>query len=215
MIDHLVFATDDLERTTAQIGAEWGVVPTPGGAHVGHGTRNELVGIGGGAYLELIGPDLAQADHTGARPFGIDGRPGERLVAWCARPDADIGSAAAAARLQGHDIGPITSMSRARPDGVLLEWQLSMPPLSLERPDEPAVLPFVIDWQRSEHPTASLDHAVELVELQVHTPDPERGRAVIDAIGVDRRITVHRSPDVRHALFARLRTPAGDVTLSG
>jgi hypothetical protein len=215
MIDHLVFATDDLERTTAQISAEWGVTPTPGGAHVGRGTRNELVAIGGGSYLELIGPDLAQAGHHGARPFGIDGRRGERLIAWCARPDADIGSAAAAARLEGHDIGPITSMSRARPDGVLLEWQLSIPPLADERPDEPAVLPFVIDWLGSEHPTASLHHPVELVELQLHTPDLERVRAVIDAIGVDRRITVHRSPDVRNALFARLHTPAGDVTLSG
>ena len=74
MIDHLVLATDDLERTVATISDGWGVTPTPGGAHVGHGTRNELVAIGDGAYLEIIGPDLAQADHTGARPFGVDGR---------------------------------------------------------------------------------------------------------------------------------------------
>lgn len=215
MIDHLVLATDDLERTVAQITRDWGIAPTPGGAHEGHGTRNELMALGDGAYLEIIGPDLGQADHVGARPFGIDGRGGERLVAWCARPSLDLESAGASALPLGHDIGPITSMSRRRPDGVLLEWRLTFPPLSPDRPDEPAVLPFLIDWLNSEHPSTSLHHPVQLLELQLLTPAAERVVAVVDAIGADPRISVRANIDSRDHLVARLMTPAGEITLTG
>lgn len=215
MIDHLVLATDDLERTVAQITREWGIAPTPGGAHVGHGTRNELVALGDGAYLEIIGPDLGQADHVGARPFAVDGRAGERLVAWCARPALDLESARASALPHGHDIGPITSMSRRRPDGVLLEWRLTFPPLSPDRPDQPAVLPFLIDWLNSEHPTTSLHHPVQLLELQLQTPAAARAVAVVEAIGSDARLSVLATSDSRDHLVARLMTPTGEITLTG
>jgi hypothetical protein len=215
MIDHLVLATDDLERSVAQITRDWGITPTPGGAHVGRGTRNELVALGDGAYLEIVGPDLGQADHTGARPFGVDAISGQRLVAWCARPLHDLESAGASALHHGHDIGPITSMSRRRPDGVLLEWRLTFPPLSPDRPDEPAVLPFLIDWLHSEHPTTSLHHPVQLLELQLLTPAAERVGAVVDAIGGDAHISVRATLDSRDHLVARLMTPAGEITLTG
>ena len=87
MIDHLVYATDDLERTVASFTDRFRVAPTPGGRHLGWGTRNELVGPGDGAYLELVGPDRGQHDPDGPRPFGIDDLVGERLITWCARPD--------------------------------------------------------------------------------------------------------------------------------
>lgn len=214
MIDHLVLATDDLERTVAHVCESWGVTPTPGGAHVGHGTRNELVALGGGAYLELIGPDTGQADHTGARPFGIDGRTGERLVAWCARPATSIEAAGEAAAELGHDIGPVTEMSRLRPDGVLLAWRLTFPPFDPARPGEPAVLPFLIDWLDSPHPATSLDHPVTLVSLAVHSPDTAATEAVIGAIGADDRLAFPRTAGVRQ-LSAVVRTPRGEVSLRG
>lgn len=213
MIDHLVLATDDLERTVAQLASDWGVTPTPGGVHVGHGTRNELVGIGNGAYLEIIGPDLAQGDHDGGRPFGVDEQRGAALVAWCARPTDDIETAAEAALAHGHDVGEIVSMSRRRPDGVLLQWRLTFAPRRAEGTQHAALVPFLIDWLDSEHPTDSLRHPVELLELQLQTTEPDRVRAVIDAIGGDPRITVQNSEG--DSMLARLRTPAGDVTLSG
>lgn len=90
MSDDLVPATDDLQRTVAQTTRDRRIAPTPGGAHVGHGTPNELVAPAAGAYLEIIGPDLGQADHAGARPFGVDGRIRERLVARLMTPTGDV-----------------------------------------------------------------------------------------------------------------------------
>lgn len=212
MIDHLVLATDDLERTVAAITRAWGVTPTPGGVHVGHGTRNELVAIGEGAYLEIIGPDLDQSDHIGPRPFGVDAGTGDRLAAWCARPASGIEAAGTAALQHDHDIGPVVPMSRRRPDGALLEWRLTFPP----EPDDGqrrSVLPFLIDWLDSEHPTIGLRQPVELIELQLHTAQPDRVRAIVDAIGGDRRVMVVAGAEAQ--LAARLRTPAGEVSLSG
>jgi hypothetical protein len=102
----------------------------------------------------------------------------------------------------------VTSMSRQRPDGALLEWRLTFPPDGAHR----SVLPFLIDWLHSEHPSTTLHQPVELLELQLHTTQPDTIRSIVDAIGGDARITV--LPGIDERLVARLRSPAGEVTLS-
>lgn len=42
-VDHLAYATPDLAASIAAIESEWGVCVTPGGTHVGMGTRNALI----------------------------------------------------------------------------------------------------------------------------------------------------------------------------
>ena len=93
-LDHLVLATPDLAATTAAVGAALGVVPSAGGVHVGMGTRNTLLALGDGRYLEIIGVDPDQPAPSGPRPFGIDGMRGPRLLTWAARTtdiDARVG----------------------------------------------------------------------------------------------------------------------------
>ena len=194
MIDHLVYATDDLERTVAAFADRLGVLPTPGGRHLGWGTRNELVGLGDGTYLELVGPDRDQPDPDGPRPFGIDDLEGERLVTWCARPDGTIEQARARALAVGHDVGAVAEMSRRRPDDVLLSWRLTAPVLAGRFG---GVVPFVIDWLTSEHPTATLGAPLTLESLHLHTPHPREVSAVVDAIGPDPRVVVVDDVHVR------------------
>lgn len=187
MLDHLVLATPDLEATSAVV-QERGITLVEGGPHVGAGTRNRLAGLGPGRYLEVVGPDPDQPDPGAPRPFGIDGLAAARLVTWAVRvPDLD--AALAAAVTAGHDPGPARPMSRRRPDGELLAWRLAFPPDDLG-----GVVPFLIDWDDTAHPSASLPGGTGLDELVLEHPEPDRVRAVLAAVGGDPTVTV-RSAD--------------------
>ncbi len=208
MIDHLVYASDDLPSASAAVERLLGFAPTPGGHHVGKGTYNELLSLGGATYLEVIGPDPQQSAPSGPRPFGIDRLTGPALVAWCVRPRRPLAQIVDEARAIGVELGEISAMSRRRPDDVMLEWELTLPQL-----DGPfgLALPFMIDWGESAHPTDSLAAAVDLVELTVAHPRPNELRAALDIIGVGASVTVEEGAT---ALRARIATPRGEVSLT-
>ena len=211
MLDHLVYATPDLAATVADLAAR-GIPTVPGGPHVGLGTCNHLAGLGGGAYLEAVGPDLEQPAPGGPRPFGIDDLTTPALVAWCARPGRRLEDVRADALAAGHDPGPAGDMSRLRPDGVLLAWRLTFPVMA--RGAMPgggaAVLPFLIHWLDSPHPTASLADGLRLESFVVTHPEPGRIRAVLAAMGEAGTAEVTEGPV---ALRAVVRTAAGLITL--
>ena len=46
MIDHLVYASVNLADTVAELDSRFGVSLTPGGQHLGLGTRNYLADLG-------------------------------------------------------------------------------------------------------------------------------------------------------------------------
>ena len=123
MLDHLVYGTPDLAATTADLAAA-GLTLSPGGPHVGLGTRNALAALGDGAYLEVIGPDPEQPEPDGDRPFAVDRLIEPRLLTWAIRVD-DLDVAVSTAIEIGYDPGPIAAMSRRRTDGVVLNWRLT------------------------------------------------------------------------------------------
>ena len=210
MIDHLVYASTDLQRASADIAEQLGATPTPGGSHVGVGTYNELLSLGGRTYLEVIGPDPGQPAPGGPRPFGIDGLLAAALVGWCVRPLRPLEDVVADARSAGIELGSVASMSRRRPDGVLLEWKLTFPQL-----DGPfgCVLPFTIDWGQSPHPTDTLTSSVRLIGLEVFHPDSRRLATALEIIGVDDdNVAVHGGG--QPSLRATIATEHGDVTLT-
>lgn len=126
LLDHLVFATNDLEGTVAWFEQTTGVRPVPGGEHPGRGTRNHLVGLGPDSYLEIIGPDLRQpAVEPESVPFGIAELTGSQLVTWAVHP-VDLEAAVASAQEAGANLGEIQPMSRQTPTGDLLRWRLTL-----------------------------------------------------------------------------------------
>ncbi|MEV0677352.1 VOC family protein [Actinosynnema sp. NPDC050436] len=208
MIDHLVYATPDLEGSIGELRDRFGVALVPGGRHAGMGTRNYLGGLGGGAYLEVIGPDPDQPDPERPRPFGLDALTGPRLVAWAARVH-DLDTAVDRARAHGVDPGRATAMTRTRPDGVRLAWRLALPPDLLEF-GGPA--PFLIDWGSSPHPAADAEVGLRLVSFEGAHPDPAEARRRLVALGVEGDLPVGEA--AAPGLRAVIDGPAGPVELT-
>ena len=123
-LDHLVYRVPNLLAGVEWIAAKTGVDPQPGGRHVGRGTANYLVGLGGRAYVEIIGPDPDDADFAGERPFGVSPDVEPSVITWAVRVE-DIDEAIRTARHQGYDPGDPTQMERALPDGGRLRWRLT------------------------------------------------------------------------------------------
>jgi hypothetical protein len=201
-LDHIVLATPDLAATVADFARRTGVTPAPGGAHVGRGTRNHLVALGDAGYLEIIGPDPEQSEPPGPRPFLVDEQTGARPVTWAVRP-ADLEATVRAARSHGYDPGDIRPMSRRRPDGTLLEWRLT------DGSHPSGLVPFLIDWDASAHPTDADLPVTPLVELAASHPEPERIRRLLAAVGAE--LPVAAGPA---RLSFTVDTPRGRVTFS-
>ncbi|WP_410794018.1 VOC family protein [Kribbella sp. C-35] len=202
MLDHLVLATDDLERSVREFAAATGVEPAEGGRHEGRGTRNYLVAFGRTSYLEIVGPDL-ERPVDGAMPFGIDGLRGSRLVTWAVR-SADLEAAVVAAREVGAELGAIEPMSRRTPTGELLSWRLTW---TYPAPYD-GIVPFLIDWGTSRHPAGSGLPAAELVDFGATHPRPNEVNAVLEALDVGLRVVAGEA-----GLQAEIAGPGGTCSL--
>jgi hypothetical protein len=89
-IDHVLYATRDLDAAAARLEAEHGLPASGGGRHVGIGTENRIVPLGGG-YVELIAvADPAEAERSPlghALAVAIHER-GEGLLGWVVAVDS-------------------------------------------------------------------------------------------------------------------------------
>ncbi len=203
-LDHLIVAGPDLAEAVDYVESLLGARAVVGGSHPGVGTRNALVRLDPGAYIEIIGPDPEQPQPDLPRWFGIDVMAGPRLATWSART-SDLDAAAERARALGVELGPVSPGGRVRPDGVRLEWRVTDP--RADRMD--GVLPFLMDWGESPHPSASLEAGCSLVALRGYHPRVEEARAVADALGLP--IVFERGPEPR--LEAEIRTPSTVITI--
>lgn len=203
-LDHLVLATPDLAATAEWFADQTGVAPTPGGQHVGFGTRNMLVALDETSYLEIVGPDLEQDEPASPRPFGIDQLDEARLVTFAVKAD-DLAGHVERCAAAGVDIGTAHDMSRAKPDGTLLEWSLTMKPeTDLIRP-----VPFLIDWRGAPSPALSSAQGISLLDLVVESPDAEALSGKLETLGVD--VEVVHEDDL--LIDATLDTPRGIIAL--
>lgn len=203
-VDHVVYAAPDLEAAVADLESRLGVRAAYGGAHPGAGSHNALLGLGGGAYLEIIAPDPGQPDPVGrARPFGLDDLAAPRLVGWAAKATA-LPARVAAARAAGFDPGEERAMRRRRPDGVELAWMLTT-----GGPAEGGLVPFLIDWGETAHPSASAPSGCRLTHLRGRYPRPAVVQAALAALGVGLPVEAGASQ-----LRATLETPNGVVELT-
>ena len=203
-VDHLVYATPDLQRGVERIEGLLGVRATPGGQHPGRGTRNALVALGPATYLEIIGPDPEQPTPKEPRPFGIDGLREPRLMAWASKA-TDLEQIAGIAQGHGVKLGPVIAGSRVRADGVLLSWRYTDPRTVVAD----SIVPFFIDWGKTPHPAVTAAPGASLMGLRAEHPDAARVQNMLNQLGVDLSVQQGSSP----ALVATIKGPRGTVTV--
>lgn len=228
-MDHLVLAVPELEAGAEEIRSRWRCPVLPGGRHPRWGSWNALVPMTGDAYLEIIAPH-PDPPERGARVFGLDGIESPTLVTWAVRPGVGSGDAGGTAgpgdddgagppspleplalRLREVvDPGPLLPGSRRTPSGVLLEWTLSDP----FAPRLGGVIPFLIDWGRTPHPSGAGEGPprVTLRTLTLVHPEPEGVGAALAALGAGSLVAAVE-PGEAPGLRAVLETPAGVVEL--
>jgi Glyoxalase-like domain len=203
-IDHLVYATPDLDRSVEEIERLLGVRATPGGQHPGRGTRNALVALGPTSYLEIIAVDPDQPRPKDPLAFGIDELKVSRLVAWSIKGE-NLEQLRKEAISKGVLLGEVKTGRRRRTDGVELAWQVT--DYSVTVAD--GIVPFFIDWGSSPHPADSAVQGASLIDLSAEHPDPGNVRQLLTRLAVDLKVARGSSP----TLIATIDCPRGRVEL--
>jgi hypothetical protein len=203
-VDHLVYAVPDLAKGTSRVADLCGVAPAAGGSHPGWGTANALLSLGPRCYLEIIGPDPAQPDFEGPRPFGVtlDSQP--RLCTWAAN-GTGLERLHELALPGGDHIGQAFPASRESKTGGILNWILTDP----TRPIADGLVPFFIDWGETPHPAKTAPQGVTLIDFHLEHPRPEPVQEALRVLALDLRVFGAASP----ALVATLQGPQGTVIL--
>src|SRR5512145_3038087 len=160
-VDHIVYGVAELGAGIDAVEGLLGVRAAAGGKHVGLGTHNALLSLGGAAYLEIIAPDPGQPNPSRPLPWGLAALREARLLTWAVKAP-DIEAKAERAKAAGVDVGPVLRMSRERPDGTRLEWVLTFREHALGN----GLVPFLIAWEPGPHPSDTSPGGCRLVSLR-------------------------------------------------
>ena len=83
-LDHILLGAKDLDHGIDWIQEHSGVRAIFGGVHPGRGTRNALLSLGQGCYLEIIALDPQQASSTASNDMAnrLSSIQEPRLIGW-------------------------------------------------------------------------------------------------------------------------------------
>lgn len=198
-IDHLAVTAASLPEGAAWAERALGVPLEPGGRHDRFRTRNRLLSLGPGLYLEVIAPEEGPPPPV-PRWFALGEAGAPTLGNWIVRvPDLDRALAEAPP-----EAGEALELSR---DG--LSWRVAVPPDG-SLPWGGA-FPTLIEWGPGGHPSDGLpDRGVRLVALEVGHPRASRLKDLLGPLADPRLHVVTADAPGLRATFA---TPRGEVRL--
>lgn len=204
-IDHIVYAVTNLEAACEELEKALGVAPAIGGVHEEHGTRNALLNIGEGAYLEIIAKIEGAKPQAGGTWMGMDLVSFPQLNRWCLKSDQlEVDQQIVRAYHPEH--GQIVNGSRLTPEGERLSWSMLLP---LAYPTV-ELMPFAVDWSASAfHPTDRLPEEVRFYGFELWHPAPQTMRMAIHGLGLNMKVFKGAAPKIR----LTLEGPAGKIKL--
>jgi hypothetical protein len=211
-LDHLSYATsyEQLVGVVQRIGSRLGSAFVDGGIHPRFGTRNFTLPLKNGHYLEVVCPLEHPAAEESAFGKAVSQRAnqGGGWMTWVVATD---------------DITPVETRlgrnaiegSRKRPDGTELKWKQ----LGVLGTIEDSQLPFFIQWQTKDHPSADGKPVAEILRVEISGDEStirnwlgsEPSRAFKDVE------VVYRNPSEFDGetgiVSVVLSTPNGEITL--
>ncbi|MGV6846995.1 MAG: VOC family protein [Marinibacterium sp.] len=196
-LDHMAVAGETLREATEAVEAALGVKLQAGGRHAFFATRNCLLGLADGLYLEAIAVDPGAPAPTRPRWFDLDRFAGPpRLTNWiCRVPDLD----AALAALPG-GVGDPVDLARGK-----FRWRMAVPGDGRLPFDN--LFPAQISWLGDAHPGDHLTASgCRLSRLVVTHPEARALSAVLAPFLRDPRVVF--DPGAA-GLLAELDTPHG------
>ncbi len=160
-LDHVSYAVTsaELADTVQRLGADLGAAFIDGGKHPRFGTRNFVLPLAGGTYIEVVAP----LEHPAAEsaPFG-----------QAVRQRAEAGGGWMGWVVQVNDLAPVEARigrpagdgHRVRPDGVDVSWkQIGL----IDLMADPS-LPYFINWNDlSLHPSVGATSGIQVSEIAI------------------------------------------------
>ena len=210
-LDHLSYAAgpDGLESTARRIGELLGEEFRDGGIHPRFGTRNMVLPLSAGTYLEVV--EVLDHPASDKAPFGQAVRARSELgggwLGWVVSCD-DITKVE-------HRLGRDSVQgNRHRPDGYELRWRQ----IGVKGLQSDPQLPFFVQWESpaEEHPSSGASGNLHLDRIEL-AGDPQRVNEWLGDPDIDplEDVTVdwvapHGTPGLVAAVF---RTPNGAVRI--
>jgi len=204
ILDHIVYCCKDLQAGMRLIHDLTGVRPIYGGRHLTKGTHNALIKIGAQSYLEILAPDPENKDVDPLRWMGIDLIEEPVITRWAINSD-NISLQAKTLQDYRPDYGSVQEGSRALSDGSTLRWALTDP---LGQPAV-EVVPFLLDWKDSIHPTVHLNQECTIIDISLYHPDPSKISPILSQLDLD--MTIQKG--TTESISITLETPKGQVLI--
>jgi hypothetical protein len=203
VIDHLLWASADLDAAVNALEECTGVHAAYGGPHPELGTHNALARIGTRMFLEVLAPDPMLKAGPVARQLAE--LPTPVLLMWAAGCESATATAARA-EAAGYR-AMVVPGHRTRPDGQVVRWTN----VFVSGHGGGTLVPFFIEWHEGAHPADDAPPGLTLASFAIETPQPESLDVVLAALDVE--VSVCAAEQDR--LVALLDSPRGRIELTG
>jgi len=205
IIDHIVYAVPDLERAMSQLEDQLGIRPVFGGFHKTQGTKNALLNLGAGCYLEILAIDEENTEINGPRWMGIDLITEPRVTRWAIKSET-IKQDSETLKSYDSKMGEIYQGSRKTTAGETLAWKMILP---LPSP-KIELMPFMVDWSGSAfHPTEKLEDICSIKEISFVGNSPNTSNEVFNKLNISTFI----SKAEKDMISVTIKGPSGIVVL--